>query len=119
MYKLEEEDELIFSMLFTMDGNDSLKRVLKRLKTDGSEELTAGPSIDRVCKAAQSCMRLLCIVQSRMWHRAAFVSLSSMYPNLAYSALKAVSVDSGIRWEEEVWKLACFGSIMAIAAQRQ
>jgi hypothetical protein len=41
-----------------------------------------------------------------------------MYPNLAYSALKAVGVDSSIRWEEEVWKLACFGSIMAIAAQR-
>ncbi|KAJ7803384.1 hypothetical protein B0H14DRAFT_3091989 [Mycena olivaceomarginata] len=37
-----------FSMLFNMDGNDSLKRVLKRLKTDGSEEEpTAGPSIER------------------------------------------------------------------------
>jgi hypothetical protein len=48
MYKLEGEDELIFSMLFNMDGNDSLKRVLKRLKTDGSEEEpTAGPSIER------------------------------------------------------------------------
>ncbi|KAJ7810225.1 hypothetical protein B0H14DRAFT_3090839 [Mycena olivaceomarginata] len=48
MYKLEGEDELIFSMLFNMDGNDSLKQVLKRLKTDGSEEeLTAGPSIER------------------------------------------------------------------------
>jgi hypothetical protein len=41
-----------------------------------------------------------------------------MYPNLAYSALKAVGVDSGIRWEEEVWKLACFGSITAITAQQ-
>ncbi|KAJ7859473.1 hypothetical protein B0H14DRAFT_3084935 [Mycena olivaceomarginata] len=48
MYKLEGEDELIFSMLFNMNGNDSLKRVLKRLKTDGSEEEpTAGPSIER------------------------------------------------------------------------
>ncbi|KAJ7833444.1 hypothetical protein B0H14DRAFT_2364292 [Mycena olivaceomarginata] len=48
MYKLEGEDELIFSMLFNMDGNDSLKRALKRLKTDGSEEEpTAGPSIER------------------------------------------------------------------------
>ncbi|KAJ7838459.1 hypothetical protein B0H14DRAFT_3087059 [Mycena olivaceomarginata] len=48
MYKLEGEDELIFSMLFNMDGNDSLKRVLKCLKTDGSEEEpTAGPSIER------------------------------------------------------------------------
>ncbi|KAJ7794688.1 hypothetical protein B0H14DRAFT_3093737 [Mycena olivaceomarginata] len=48
MYKLEGEDELIFFMLFNMDGNDSLKRVLKCLKTDGSEEEpTAGPSIER------------------------------------------------------------------------
>ncbi|KAJ7816457.1 hypothetical protein B0H14DRAFT_3089810 [Mycena olivaceomarginata] len=48
MYKLEGGDELIFSMLFAMDGNDSLKRVLKCLKTDGSEEEpTAGPSIER------------------------------------------------------------------------
>ncbi|KAJ7609854.1 hypothetical protein FB45DRAFT_761689 [Roridomyces roridus] len=29
-YKLQGEDELIFSMLVTMDGNDSLKRVLRR-----------------------------------------------------------------------------------------
>ncbi|KAJ7747085.1 hypothetical protein B0H14DRAFT_3097053 [Mycena olivaceomarginata] len=48
MYKLDGEDELIFSMLYTIDGNDSLKRVLKRLKTDGSEEEpTPGPSIER------------------------------------------------------------------------
>ncbi|KAJ7846839.1 hypothetical protein B0H14DRAFT_3086242 [Mycena olivaceomarginata] len=39
MYKLEGGDELIFSMLFNMDGNDSLKRVLKRLKTDGWERV--------------------------------------------------------------------------------
>ncbi|KAJ6489101.1 hypothetical protein C8R45DRAFT_1053342 [Mycena sanguinolenta] len=44
MYKLEGEDELIFSMLTTMDGNDSLKRVLRRSKTEGSEdEPTVGP----------------------------------------------------------------------------
>ncbi|KAJ6459300.1 hypothetical protein C8R45DRAFT_1109624 [Mycena sanguinolenta] len=48
MYKLEGEDELIFSILTTMDGNDSLKRVLRRAKTDGSEdEPTLGPSIER------------------------------------------------------------------------
>jgi hypothetical protein len=29
-YKLEGEDELIFKMLVTMDGNDSLKRILRR-----------------------------------------------------------------------------------------
>ncbi|KAJ6450265.1 hypothetical protein C8R45DRAFT_1057216 [Mycena sanguinolenta] len=39
---------LIFSMLTTMGGNDSLKRVLRRSKTDGSEdEPTVGPSIER------------------------------------------------------------------------
>jgi hypothetical protein len=30
MYKLEGEAELVFSMLVTADGNDSLKRVLRR-----------------------------------------------------------------------------------------
>ena len=53
-------------------------------------------------------MQLLCIVQSCMRHRAAFVSLSIMYSNFAYSALTAVGIDSGIRWEEEVWKMAFF-----------
>ncbi|KAF8179539.1 hypothetical protein K438DRAFT_1768902 [Mycena galopus ATCC 62051] len=48
MYKLKGEDELIFSMLTTMDGNDSLKRVLRRSKTDGSEEEPVlGPSKER------------------------------------------------------------------------
>ncbi|KAF7374056.1 hypothetical protein MSAN_00286500 [Mycena sanguinolenta] len=47
-YKLEGEEELIFSILTTMDGNDSLKRVLRRSKTDGSEdEPTLGPSKER------------------------------------------------------------------------
>ena len=47
-YKLEGEDELIFSILTTMDGNNSLKRVLRRSKTDGSEdEPTLGPSRER------------------------------------------------------------------------
>ncbi|KAJ7894664.1 hypothetical protein B0H14DRAFT_3854252 [Mycena olivaceomarginata] len=35
MYKLEGEDQLIFDMLTMMDGNDSLKRVLQRLTSDG------------------------------------------------------------------------------------
>ncbi|KAF8178986.1 hypothetical protein K438DRAFT_1604258 [Mycena galopus ATCC 62051] len=48
MYKLEGEDTLIFSILTTMDGNDSLKRVLRHAKTDGSEqEPTLGPSKER------------------------------------------------------------------------
>ncbi|KAJ7885831.1 hypothetical protein B0H13DRAFT_1889454 [Mycena leptocephala] len=36
MYKLEGEDQLIFDMLTTMDGNNSLKRVLRRLPSDGN-----------------------------------------------------------------------------------
>ncbi|KAJ7323994.1 hypothetical protein DFH08DRAFT_711539 [Mycena albidolilacea] len=48
MYKLEGEDALIFSFLSTMDGNDSLKRVLRRAKTNGSkQEPTLGPSKER------------------------------------------------------------------------
>ncbi|KAJ7321591.1 hypothetical protein DFH08DRAFT_917231 [Mycena albidolilacea] len=44
MYKLEGEDALIFSFLTTMDSKNSLKRVLRRAKTDGSEqEPTLGP----------------------------------------------------------------------------
>jgi hypothetical protein len=35
MYKLEGKDRLIFDMLTTMDGSDSLKRVLRRLTSDG------------------------------------------------------------------------------------
>ncbi|KAF7366585.1 hypothetical protein MSAN_00916000 [Mycena sanguinolenta] len=47
-YRLEGEDEMIFSILTTMDGNNSLKRVLRRSKTDGSEdEPTLGPSTER------------------------------------------------------------------------
>ncbi|KAJ6493118.1 hypothetical protein C8R45DRAFT_1062043 [Mycena sanguinolenta] len=47
-YKLEGEEELIFSILTAMGGNDSLKRVLRRSKMDGSEEEpTLGPSRER------------------------------------------------------------------------
>ncbi|KAJ7813582.1 hypothetical protein B0H13DRAFT_1665338, partial [Mycena leptocephala] len=50
MYKLEGEDQLIFDMLTTMDGNDSLKRVLRRLPSDGDVdgEPTLGRSKERV-----------------------------------------------------------------------
>ncbi|KAJ7609640.1 hypothetical protein FB45DRAFT_1038738 [Roridomyces roridus] len=50
-YKLEGEDDLIFDMLTTMDGNDSLKRVLRRSKVEQdneSSEPTLGPSRERV-----------------------------------------------------------------------
>ncbi|KAJ7197841.1 hypothetical protein GGX14DRAFT_374768 [Mycena pura] len=50
MYKLEGEDELIFDMLTTMDGNDSLKRVLRRSPSDGEGdgEPMLGRSKERV-----------------------------------------------------------------------
>ncbi|KAJ6543235.1 hypothetical protein DFH09DRAFT_829842, partial [Mycena vulgaris] len=50
MYKLEGEDQLIFDMLTTMYGNDSLKRVLRRLPSDGEGdgEPTLGRSKERV-----------------------------------------------------------------------
>ncbi|KAJ7687992.1 hypothetical protein B0H14DRAFT_3101286 [Mycena olivaceomarginata] len=50
-YKLEDEDALIFEMLTTMDGNDSLKRVLRREKvhmTDETGEPMVGKSRERV-----------------------------------------------------------------------
>ncbi|KAJ7728633.1 hypothetical protein B0H16DRAFT_1330810 [Mycena metata] len=50
MYKLEGEEELEFSMLVTMDGNDSLKRVLRREPKDFDENgnLVPGTSNERV-----------------------------------------------------------------------
>ncbi|KAJ7369224.1 hypothetical protein DFH08DRAFT_677602, partial [Mycena albidolilacea] len=50
MYKLKGEDQLIFDMLTTMDGNDSLKRVLRRLPSDGEGdgEATLGRSKELV-----------------------------------------------------------------------
>ncbi|KAF8518833.1 hypothetical protein BU17DRAFT_48296 [Hysterangium stoloniferum] len=37
-YKLKDEDELIFKMLITMDGNDSLKHILRRTPVDDPAE---------------------------------------------------------------------------------
>lgn len=45
MYKLEGEDELIFDMLTTMDGNDSLKRVLRREKSTMAHDETGEPTL--------------------------------------------------------------------------
>ncbi|KAJ7872320.1 hypothetical protein B0H14DRAFT_3083643 [Mycena olivaceomarginata] len=45
MYKLEGEDALIFDMLTTMDGNDSLKRVLRRDKSSMVEDETGEPTL--------------------------------------------------------------------------
>jgi hypothetical protein len=45
MYKLEGEDALIFDMLTTMDGNDSLKHVLRRDKSSVVEDETGEPTL--------------------------------------------------------------------------
>ncbi|KAJ6603535.1 hypothetical protein DFH09DRAFT_1242787 [Mycena vulgaris] len=45
MYKLEGEDALIFDILTTMDGNDSLKRVLRREKTTMAEDEADAPTL--------------------------------------------------------------------------
>jgi hypothetical protein len=44
-YKLRDEQPLRFSMLLSMDGNDSLKRVVKRSTVEGdNSDETLGPS---------------------------------------------------------------------------
>lgn len=46
-YKLKGEHPLKYDMLFTMDGNNSLKRIIRRGPLgDGTEEL--GPAIDHL-----------------------------------------------------------------------
>ncbi|KAJ7050772.1 hypothetical protein C8F01DRAFT_1000087 [Mycena amicta] len=47
MYKLDGEDKLIFEMLVTMDGNDSLKRVLRREGVAEDSDRTVGASAER------------------------------------------------------------------------
>jgi hypothetical protein len=47
MYKLEGEDKLIFDMLTTMDGNDSLKCVLRRSKTSMADDEGGEPVLGR------------------------------------------------------------------------
>ncbi|KAF6742544.1 hypothetical protein DFP72DRAFT_830402 [Ephemerocybe angulata] len=52
-YRLKGESKLLFSMLVTMDGNDSLKRIIRRVlkdlqePDDGTGTTEAAPSIER------------------------------------------------------------------------
>ncbi|KAJ6461715.1 hypothetical protein C8R45DRAFT_841920 [Mycena sanguinolenta] len=46
-YKLEGEDAMIFEMLTMMDGNDSLKRVLRREKATMAEQEAGEPTLTR------------------------------------------------------------------------
>jgi hypothetical protein len=43
-YKLKDEAPLVFKMLYTMDGNDSLKRVVRREPSDGDDDGVGQPS---------------------------------------------------------------------------
>jgi hypothetical protein len=43
-YKLKNEQHLLYALLFTMDGNDSLKRILRRIL---GEDDVPGPSSER------------------------------------------------------------------------
>ncbi|KAJ7194629.1 hypothetical protein B0H12DRAFT_1245835 [Mycena haematopus] len=45
--QLEGEDALIFSMLTTIDGNDSLKRVLRREKTSMAQDEMGEPTLGK------------------------------------------------------------------------
>jgi hypothetical protein len=47
MYELKDEPELPFRILFSMDGNDSLKRVLRREPSQNGDG-TPGPSSERL-----------------------------------------------------------------------
>ncbi|KAJ7156363.1 hypothetical protein C8R46DRAFT_1226584 [Mycena filopes] len=47
MYKLEGEEEMRFSMLVTCDGNDSLKRVLRKEPKDYDEEGNLLPGVSK------------------------------------------------------------------------
>lgn len=45
-YKLKTEPHLLYSLLFTMDGNDSLKRILRRVL--GEDDEVPGASSERI-----------------------------------------------------------------------
>ncbi|RDB20084.1 hypothetical protein Hypma_012873 [Hypsizygus marmoreus] len=46
-HKLHGEDQLIFDMLVTMDGNDSLKRILRRGPAEEDEDGELAPGVSR------------------------------------------------------------------------
>jgi hypothetical protein len=43
-YKLRDEAPLLYSMLYAIDGNDSLKRILRRSPSEDDDSSTPGPS---------------------------------------------------------------------------
>jgi Kyakuja-Dileera-Zisupton transposase len=46
MYKLQEEPSLLFNILWAMDGNNSLPRIIRRSPTDGDDPNVPGPSCE-------------------------------------------------------------------------
>ncbi|KAF8181115.1 hypothetical protein K438DRAFT_1601881 [Mycena galopus ATCC 62051] len=53
-YKLKGEDALIFEMLTTMDGNDSLKRVLRREKASMAQHEAEEPTLAKSSERADN-----------------------------------------------------------------
>lgn len=47
MYKLKDEQELFFNILWAMDGNDSLKRIIRRSPTVDGDPSIPGPSCEQ------------------------------------------------------------------------
>ena len=46
MYKLKGEPSLLFDFLWAMDGNDSLKRIIRRSPAADGDPSTPGPSCE-------------------------------------------------------------------------
>jgi hypothetical protein len=47
MYKLKEEPALVFDILWAQDGNDSLKRIMRRSPAANGDPSMPGPSCER------------------------------------------------------------------------
>jgi hypothetical protein len=80
MYKLVgEENDLVFDMLFPMDGNDSLKRVLRRdatgPSTDDGEEPAVGASSERIDSRSAGGDYYLTRAEVDRWAKEAFESI--------------------------------------------
>ncbi|KAG1903493.1 uncharacterized protein F5891DRAFT_977616 [Suillus fuscotomentosus] len=68
IYTLQDEDSLKFKILFTMDGNDSLKRVLKRLSHDSDLDNLDGME-SRVMQRSSDLPTMQCVHGDRYLSR--------------------------------------------------
>ncbi|KAJ7134942.1 hypothetical protein C8R43DRAFT_894543 [Mycena crocata] len=105
-YKLEGEDQLIFDMLTTMDGNDSLKRVLRRTKTTMEEnelgEPILGSSKERVDNRDASDGYMLSREKVDRWARTRLAEVLPMQTSSEVSA--GVNGSNGENPCAERWK---------------